>query len=621
MQKPAEAHGIARSQAQSRASQAAVVLAFFVLFFLYVWLRLEPAVEYYSKGTVFFLNRSFLHRFLAYPGGAVEYGAAFLAQLNYQSWLGALVFTVLGALVFLAARRLCQQAAGRAPLFFCLAPSLVLLAWRGRYDGQTLAAILALVLGLSAALSYAAVSRRPVWWRWPMGWCTGAVLYYMAGLWPFLLFQFFAGWFEASQRRKWLSVAGLVIPGLLIPVAWAGLPLPGKALNPWGIGLPLLFACLAFLWLPAGLVVLAQFPQQGPPAENAAPRPAQKKGERSKRPPERWWRRVWVKPAFTLVSFLAGCALVWGLLDGRRKALAQIELCAALGQHERLLAVAQQLKTLPPATEVRVHLALYHTGRLDEDLFAFANRGRGNLLPGLELGLDACRPQGETLLELGQVNEAEHQAQEVLEFEGDRPDMLRLLARVNVLKDRPKAAAVFLNLLRQVPFQRAWAATCLAELKHNPRLAGDRELDLARSWMVTTDLPHDELPAETMLRQLLHSNPHNQMAFEYLLAYYLLTGDLKQLAQHLGQLDDFGYRAIPRPVEEALLLGQKLQGLQFDLHGREIRPETVRRFQRFCDALAGRARQAPAGLLALAPDFGDTFWYYYYSRLAQPKGS
>jgi hypothetical protein len=139
--------------------------------------------------------------------------------------------------------------------------------------------------------------------------------------------------------------------------------------------------------------------------------------------------------------------------------------------------------------------------------------------------------------------------------------------------------------------------------------------------MVTTDLPHDELPAETMLRQLLHSNPHNQMAFEYLLAYYLLTGDLKQLAQHLGQLDDFGYRAIPRPVEEALLLGQKLQGLQFDLHGREIRPETVRRFQRFCDALAGRARQAPAGLLALAPDFGDTFWYYYYSRLAQPKGS
>ena len=352
MQKPAEAHGIARAQAQSRASRAALVLAFFVLFFLYVWLRLEPAGEYYSKGTVFFSNGSFFRRFLAFPGGVVEYGAAFLAQLNYWSWLGALVFTMLGALAFLAARRLCQQAAGRAPLLLCLAPSLVLLAWRGRYDGLTLAAALALVLGLSAALSYPLVSRRPVWWRWPMGWCLGAVLYYAAGLWPFLLFQFFVGWFEASQRRKWLSVAGLVIPGLLIPVAWAGLPLPGKALNPWGMGLPLLFAGLAFLWLPASLVVLARFPQRGPPAEDAVPRPAQKKGERSKRPPERWWRRVWVKPAFTLISFLAGWALVWGLLDGRRKALAQIERCAALGQHERLLAVAQQLKTLPPATEV-----------------------------------------------------------------------------------------------------------------------------------------------------------------------------------------------------------------------------------------------------------------------------
>ena len=86
-------------------------------------------------------------------------------------------------------------------------------------------------------------------------------------------------------------------------------------------------------------------------------------------------------------------------------------------------------------------------------------------------------------------------------------------------------------------------------------------------------------------------------------------------------MDDFAYRAIPRHVEAALLLGQKLQGLQFDLHGRKIQPETLRRFQSFCDALAGLAGRAPAASSALARSFGDTFWYYYYSRLAQPPKS
>jgi hypothetical protein len=156
-------------------------------------------------------------------------------------------------------------------------------------------------------------------------------------------------------------------------------------------------------------------------------------------------------------------------------------------------------------------------------------------------------------------------------------------------------------------------------MKDNPRLAGDRDLDLARSRMTTTDLPHDALPAEVMLRQSLDSNPRNQMAFEYLMAYYLLAGDLKRLARQAGQLEDFAYLAVPRHVEEALLLGQKLQGLQFDLHGLKIRPDTIRRFQGFCDALAAAGGQTPAALPALAPEFGDTFWHYYYSRLAQRR--
>jgi hypothetical protein len=141
--------------------------------------------------------------------------------------------------------------------------------------------------------------------------------------------------------------------------------------------------------------------------------------------------------------------------------------------------------------------------------------------------------------------------------------------------------------------------------------------------MPTTDFPHASMvdAAETMLRQLLASNPQNQMAFEYLMAHYLLTGDLKKLAGQVGQLDNFAYATIPRRIEEALLLGQKLYGLQFELHRCKIQPDTIQRFHRFCDALNGTPGQAPATLSSLAPDFGDTFWFYYYSHLAEERKS
>jgi hypothetical protein len=74
------------------------------------------------------------------------------------------------------------------------------------------------------------------------------------------------------------------------------------------------------------------------------------------------------------------------------------------------------------------------------------------------------RAQSETLLELGQVSEAERLAHEALELEGDRPDLLWVLAQINVLKDRPKAARIFLNALRQVPFQCERAETRPREL-------------------------------------------------------------------------------------------------------------------------------------------------------------
>jgi hypothetical protein len=279
-----------------------------------------------------------------------------------------------------------------------------------------------------------------------------------------------------------------------------------------------------------------------------------------------------------------------------------------------VLTVAAGLQALSPASELRLHLALYHTGRLLQDLFSFTNHTIWTLLPDLRHGLNVCRPQSETLLELGQINVAEHFAHEALEYEGDRPDLLRLLGHINVLKDRPKAARVFLSSLHQVPFHRQWAASRLRDLESDPGLSGDRELAQARSRMVSTDQVHIDLPSELLLRQLLEANRTNKMAFDYLMAEYLLTRQLDKIAEAAGRFSQFGYSGIPLHCEEAILLySQTKEGTQVDLQGLSIRPETLRRFQQFREAARNENAE---GRRALARDFGDTFWFHYLSEPA-----
>jgi tetratricopeptide (TPR) repeat protein len=499
----------------------------------------------------------------------------------------------------------------------------VLLAWRGQYDGLALNASLLLMLALGASLAGHLAARRPAWVRWPVWWAIGGALYYVAGLWPFLLFLLLDGFLEARQSQSWLKVTVLSLPALVLPAVWQLEQVSQGNVNPWGSDLALFFASLLFLFLPVVLLILLRLPKSLAPAPESEGRPRRRGDARTRNQFPRESRLVWGGTVFGISLVLAGWAVVWSSFDGTQKKLAQIEYYSALKQDEALLTVAAKLKSLPPEAELRVRLALYHTGRLTQDMFAYAHSRNEVMLPGLTFGVSAARYEMETLLELGQVGEAERMAQESLEFDGDLPDVLGMLFKVNVLKDRPKAAAVFLHALRQVPFQRVRATAWLVQLEHNPRLTGNQELDLVRSRMPTTDFPHGVMSAAAadMLRQLLASNPRNQMAFEYLMAQLLLSGELKKLASQIGQLKDFGYTEIPRHVEEALLLGQKVQGLELELHELKIRPDTIRRFQRFSDALGGAAVPSPAALLLLATEFGNTYWYYYYSRQAEQQGS
>src|SRR5208337_1546000 len=91
-------------------------------------------------------------QFLVDPGGLARYAAAFLAQTNCNNGLGALVFTMLAAVVYVLTRLILQAAGARSPDLLPMAAPLALLFLRDRYDAHSFL----LGVGLVSALAPAA---------------------------------------------------------------------------------------------------------------------------------------------------------------------------------------------------------------------------------------------------------------------------------------------------------------------------------------------------------------------------------------------------------------------------------------------------------------------------------
>ena len=595
---------------QGRGFQLGVV-GLFILFLLYIWFRIEPTVEYHSSGRVFFLSHSFFSGFLKQPGGLVEYAAAFLAQLSYYNWLGAVVFTAMGCLVFLEVGWCLRRVNGVASRLAPFGPVFLLLFLRERPDCPALVIGTGLLLAMGFAMGYVLLPGTRVWLRWIA--CPGCsvLLFYLAGLWPSALFAVLAGLFEIVAGRRWALGWGCFLSGLIGPLGTIWFCDAAGLFAPRGGGMCLVIAAVLYLYVPFLSVVLALLRMAAVRTEKkGAPVP---RGQRSASGfviPQ-WFQKRIVKRSFAASLFILGWAWIWFGFNVQSKALAQIDYYSSRSEYNKVLAVAANLKEMRTSTKIRVWLALYHTGRLGDDLFSFGNPNGQDMLSGIGLGLDSMRPQSQTFLELGQVDEAEYLACEALENEGEHPETLRLLAEINILKGRPAAARIFLNVLGMIPFERKEAERCLRELETNPTLSGNHQLEQIRSVLVKTDMPHPGTPTEFLLIQLLTPHPHNQMAFEYLMSYYLLSRQGDKFMARLKQLNNFEYTNLPRHWEEAILLYQGFKGVHVDLDGRQIRPETLQRFQQFCQATSARLFGTAEGDRKLARDFGNTYWYYY----------
>ncbi len=285
------------------------------------------------------------------------------------------------------------------------------------------------------------------------------------------------------------------------------------------------------------------------------------------------------------------------------------------GRPEEALASLAQLPGDSDAERFLTFFALARAGRLPWEMFHYPQVASSDALLLRDTKFDVFPGiadwRSDLYLELGRVNESQRWAHEALAVEGETPRVLERMALVYILNDNPDAAKTFVYALEKVPFQAARAQQYVAALDRDPGMRSDPLVARIRPLMLHEDHVGD-FSTEQILQQCLDANPSNKMAFEYLLAHYLLTFDMEGFANLTPRLKDF-YRDLPTHVQEALLHFRNVSGsLPPGADESAIDSQTASRFQMFVNVYAryqnGRAEDA---WKALAPDFGGTYWFFY----------
>ena len=627
---------------------------FFVLFYLYLWLYLDLRLIYYSAGMVthfpvFFRGWGFFLEFTSYPGGPCEYVAAFLAQLFYYSWVGAAIATLQALLICLCAGYFLIAVRASSLRFLRFVVPILLLIVCSQYTYH-FAATTTISTALVFLCLYLRITRpnnrtttnepdaaeRPTHYLRAVGvfLVFSVILYYIAGA-AYLLFAVLCAIREARLNRRALAVlcllSAVVIPyveGVLVFGVCVERAFTESLPSSWKISFlkarktPVTPTYALFVIVSVGVFILGlwRFFTSGPARKKTGakqPPGKKKKGKTSAKSPKSlaaafsWRARAgvfrWVVESL-LVFAVVGAAAFYSH-DGKRETLLKIHYYACQRKWPQLLIAAGHGSTSYFAINA-VNRALYHTGQLGSEMFTYPQHPDALLLTGEDHILVHWH-KFDTQLDLGLVNLAQKNFTECMEVYGEHPLILKRLALVNMAKRNIGAATIYLNALTKTLFDADWARRYLAGLKADPELSTDNRVQQIRSVCMKKDHPTVFFAPELMYLTLLQENGKNRMAFEYLMASYMLTKQLDGFVKNLKRIDEFGDKQLPRHYQEAICIYAYDTQKSVFLQGRSLDPQIQSQMEHFSKVFYDSGKNKRTAIEPLAKDHGGTYFFYH----------
>ena len=244
--------------------------------------------------------------------------------------------------------------------------------------------------------------------------------------------------------------------------------------------------------------------------------------------------------SFLLLAVVMG-TMVWKNANFKAEKVMQYDVMACHQQWNRMLATVNAEK---PNNQIGVtvqNLALAMHGQLADHLFEYNQNGIAGLLPEVQRDATSPMPTAEAFYQLGMIAIAQRtvfEAQEaILDFQKSGRCYKRL-AQTNLILGSYEVSRKYLMALQKTLFYRQWANETLPLLGDEEAIAKHPEYGRLRQMLCPENFYFGDHVTADMLESLFFSNTDNRLAFEYLRAYYMLTGDRErytQLLLHLQQ--------------------------------------------------------------------------------------
>ena len=246
--------------------------------------------------------------------------------------------------------------------------------------------------------------------------------------------------------------------------------------------------------------------------------------------------RKWIKPSkgyvvslcsFVLVAGVMG-SIVWKNANFKAEKVMQYDFMASHQQWNRIIETANKEK---PNNQIGVtvqNLALAMRGVLLDQMQNYNQNGIAGLLPDVQSDATSPMPTAEAFYQLGMINVAQRtvfEAQEaILDFQKSGRCYKRL-AQTNLINGNYEVASKYLMALQKTLFYSDWANETLPLLGDEDTIAKHPEYGRLRKWAYKDNFFFSDHVTPEMLECLYSGCTDNSMAYQYLMAYYMLTGD------------------------------------------------------------------------------------------------
>jgi hypothetical protein len=639
------------------------ILGSFLIAIIYVWFRIDPRLLYYDQPEIFLKSFDFFKNFINTPGGISTYFNKFFFQLNYYPFLGSFIIVSLAYLIGFSHFLVIKKQYNNNLLILILLPPFFTLLTLNQYISLPAIKILITLIFIN---TFILLPVKKLYQRIFFFFIFSIVVFYITkelyGLFVILCtifemlrsnkkiipisyfsiqllivfldynylfylqftrtiqpFSFFSIIFTEAHRLELLLIIGIIF--LILISSWKIRKTIKLLLVPIFIlsymqiiYLPLVFKLLYIYFIFIALII----------------KPSPKLIKRN------FLRNYYSTKKLIFVSLILTVLIsIVFTFNTTTNNFLKLNYYSQKQSWNKVLNAASKIpldKYDNISLSPYIIKALYYTGKLPYESFNYSHlyppgirtltpEKTKKILNEIQNTVDFIE-HGSTCFELGLINYAELMAYYALEYKGDLLPAFKQLVLVYILKDNFNAARIILNMLKKNLIQSHWADKYLAYLDNNKLITQDEYLMSVKSRIILEDKPVEKLMRpdyDYIMERLLLQNVKNKMAYEYMMTYFLLTGQADKITENIYLLNYYDITSdlpgIPDLYEEAVVIYMvSNKNYDPDIGTRKINISTVKEFSSFNKEYKNLTKSK---LRSFVDKYKNSYFYYYkthYSR-------